>query len=55
VRWNAADAGAILQGISDELLIRTVRPSKTMATLDLKTEPYIARLLDAANSVPSQF
>ena len=55
VRWRAADAGTILQGISDELLIRTAGPSKTLAPLDLKTEPYIARLLDAANSAPGQF
>jgi hypothetical protein len=51
VRWNAADAATILQGISDELVIRAAGASKTLAPLDLKTEPDIAHLLDAINPV----
>jgi len=49
VRWNVADAATILQGISDELLIRTAGLSKTLAPLDLKAEPDIAHLLNAIN------
>jgi len=50
VQWNAADAVTILQGISDELVIRMAGPSKTLAPLDLKTEPDIAQLLAATQS-----
>lgn len=50
VRWSAADAMTILQGISDELVIRMAGPSKTLAPLDLRSEPDIAQLLDATQT-----
>jgi hypothetical protein len=46
VQWTQADALTILKEISSELLVRTTGPTKAFASLDLKSEPEIAGLID---------
>jgi hypothetical protein len=50
VQWTKADALTILNEISSELVTRIAGPSKAFASLDLKTEPEIARLIHVATS-----
>jgi hypothetical protein len=50
VQWTKADALSILNGISSEVVTRTAGPSKGFASLDLKMEPEIARLIHVITS-----
>jgi hypothetical protein len=50
VQLTKADALTILNEISSELVTRIAGPSKAFASLDLKTEPEIARLIHVATS-----
>jgi hypothetical protein len=50
VQWTKADALSILNEISSELVTRTAGPSKAFASLDLKMEPEIARLIHVVTS-----
>jgi hypothetical protein len=46
VQWTKAEALTIVNQTSSELVTRITGPSKSLAPLDLKTEPDIARLID---------
>jgi hypothetical protein len=50
VQWTKADALAILNEISSELVTRIAGPSKAFVPLDLKTELEIARLTHVVTS-----